>query len=253
MAIVTQNLLKINNAYIIDYVYSSFTALAKGLRDDKGLDIGVYQSYMSEYAIVDELRQLHKDKQRLYPDLTIVQLVNTGKYEEVKQVVETSSDTDFYPPLSRPYDYFESSNRRLGNQPTSQVIFPIPARPKEDPRSTGKLVIPTPLNIFKYPDTYQWLLNNSFRYGFVIYLDIGLLWEGYESIERRFRSKQSKEEIIGRYLKHSDLLDFTHKNLSYINELIAVNSSGPTESAVVDNAPTDSEPNEDPSVQATDS
>jgi hypothetical protein len=216
MANLLRNLLRINSAHIVDEVYANFSRLAEDLKRLKGMDISVHQSYKSEHEIVDELRQRHKDKQKLYPDLTINQLVSSGKYEEVRTVIDYSTNTDFYPPLSNPYDYFEANTRRLGSiSPTSQVIYPVPSLPKQDPRRTGRLVIPSPTNLFKYPDIYQWLLNNSFNYGFVIYLDVGLLWEGRESLQRRFRSDESKEQILGRFLKHADVLDFNYNNIAF--------------------------------------
>ena len=199
---------QVNQAVVHIDVQTNFDRLSAALRTDKGIAIGIAQSYLSEYEVADELRKIVKDrliapplkvKPLLDPAKSIVDIVNEGKYDILKEYLNALSQSDYEPALANSF----TSVAKL-------QVYPIPNKLELDPRRTGRLVRVTPSDSIKGIAIQRWLFDNGPSYGFVLYGDFALYYIGIEKISSMLaKSDDPNKEftnITTQFIKPSSVL-----------------------------------------------
>lgn len=183
-----------NNVQIVDEVYYQFSAMANKFAEDfkdrsPALNLSIDQSFVSKYKVADQLRkrlinpQNYTDYQDvlLPPELTTVDQFN--KLIDLLEATNTPPNT-FSPPIP-------TAQPSLLNN--SRLIYPPENYPNLDPRTTGRLVILAPYKPDSFlvnSDVRNWLLNNSLLWGFLLYDNIGLYYEGLQKIKEQITNAE---------------------------------------------------------------
>lgn len=208
MANIKTRCVQINQAVVLSEAQRNFNLMAIALQTDKGITINIESSYLSKYDVVNELRKLVKDKtdkptQEIKPLLdpakAIEDIVKEGQFDSLKTYVDNLDSTDYQPPLA---PKFKSAANR--------DVYPIPSKSDTDPRRTGRIVKPGPMDAFKSTEVQKWLINNSVFYGYVLYSDNALYYVGVDQIKNLVNAANNKQEklkqIVGQFLKNANAL-----------------------------------------------
>lgn len=205
MSNIADDLVQVDEAYVLNKAAADFKLLATDLQKDLNLVINIDQSYISLSELVDELRAIHFDRASLFPEKPINELTEQ-EFDTVLATVTNSPPTSFSPPIAAPYNSIGVDPRR--NTPVRLPIYTIPNYPGSDPRQTGRLLCLKPRDIMKTPEVLKWLLVNSTRYGFLVYLDLGLYWVGANTLSSQLQQAVDRNVIIRRFLKDPRQLIF---------------------------------------------
>jgi len=189
----------------------NFNAMVKALKEDKGVSMTIDQGYLSVYELVDELRGLVKNKNPestdnsdaqtntnvsslLDPNKSIETIVGEGTFELLKSYVDNLDYAEFEPTLIQSFEG--------GLPPTyPTTVYPYPNKTNQDPRRTGRFVVPKPQDVFKQVEVQKWLINNGLKYGFVLYGDDGLYYISYQVAIDKIKTSPNKEETLQRLLR----------------------------------------------------
>jgi len=190
-------------AVVLREANDKFRLLAAALQTDKNITISIEQSYLSSYDIADDLRKIVKDKTNkppadikvlLDPNKPIANIVKEGLYVKLKTYLDKLGATDYEPPL--PADYTSG---------TKVIVKQFPNKIANDPRRTGRLVKPGPVDILKSTELQKWLYNNSVLYGYVLYSDNALYYMGMDFIKSKISGAANKQNqlllIINTFIK----------------------------------------------------
>ncbi len=231
MSDIKQKLLQIGNAQIHEDVFKDFEQMSIALKNDRGIDLTVEESYLSIYELAEELRllitnpnqvQSFVDISGLQLDKSMDEIVKRGEFQKLLDTLNNLTRTDFTPPLSEPY---KSPARETGRKRTAKgnrfermdqedarFVFTAPNYPSQDPRRTGRFVKPGPKDILKYPEVVKWLLRNSTTYGFLLYLDLGLYWVGVDELQAQLSNAVDPNNVRSRFLKNIQQLNLIQSN-----------------------------------------
>lgn len=219
MADIRNKCVQVNQAIVLEEAQRSFDTMVRALQNDKGVSLSIEASYLSKYDVADELRKIVRDKVEkppvdikplLDPSRSIADIVSEpGSFDRLKAYLDGLSNADFEPPL-KPLPVIIPALAALQTWPGRVLSYDIPSKIDTDPRRTGRLIIPGSKEVFRSIEVQKWLLNNSIKYGFVIYLDKGLYYIGVEEIINQLNSAVDKQQelrkIISRHLKFIDPL-----------------------------------------------
>ncbi len=210
MASIKNRCVQVGQAVVFENAQRDFNLMAAALQNDKGVNLTIQSSYLSKYEVADELRKLVKNKTDLSAEIkelidpakTIADIAaNTGSFNALKNYLDGLTLADFEPPL-KPLP--------SGTWPGRVLSYDVPSKIDTDPRRTGRLIIPGSAEVFKSTEVQKWLLNNSVKYGFVIYLNRGLYYIGPNVIRNEITSAANKQqklrEIVQRHLSDSTLI-----------------------------------------------
>lgn len=207
MANIKQMVVQQNQAIMLTEANDYFKYLTAGLQKDKGVSITVDQSYMSSYDVNNELRNFVKNKTTAPADIqslldsnkTIADIVKENNYDKLKTYLDNLTSADFEPPLKQDFTSAEGV-----------MVKQFPNHSSVDPRRTGRLVKPGPIDILKSTEVLKWMINNSVLYGYVLYSDNGLYYIGSDAIKKQLKNATDKQgelkKIVGRFLKTSNAL-----------------------------------------------
>lgn len=183
MATLKGRVVQQGTAIILSDAYNNFTYLAGALaKAPGGTTITLDQSYMSTYDVIDELRKRVKDKTSKPPaeikplldaNKKIADIVNEKNFEKLKTYIDGLQPADFEPPL--PADFRAQSS--------GINVKRFPNKASQDPRRTGRLVIPKPADALKQPEVQKWICNNSVFYGYVPYDNNALYYVGVQQLK----------------------------------------------------------------------
>jgi LAS superfamily LD-carboxypeptidase LdcB len=216
MASIKNRCVQVGQAVVFENAQRDFDQMARALQNDKGVLLTIKTSYFSKYDVADELRKIVKDKTEkppvevrglLDPSKPMADIVSsTGSFDELKRYLDSLSDADFEPPLiPLPTISPIPALAALQTWPGRVISYDIPTKIDTDPRRTGRLIIPDSAEVFRSTEVQKWLLNNSVKYGFVIYLDKGLYYLGTNEVRNQITSAANKQEelrkIVSRHLK----------------------------------------------------
>ena len=207
MANIKQMVVQQNQAIMLTEANDYFKYLSAGLQKDKGVSITVDQSYVSSYDINNELRNFVKNKTTAPADIqalldsnkTIADIVKENNYDKLKTYLDNLTSADFEPPLKQDFTSAEGI-----------IVKQFPNHSSVDPRRTGRLIKPGPIDILKSTEVLKWMINNSVLYGYVLYSDNGLYYIGSDAIKKKLKNAADKQgelkKIVGRFLKNSNAL-----------------------------------------------
>lgn len=195
---VRDDITQLGEALVISEVHENFKKLAEALKTDKGVSMTIYQSYMSKYDIVGELRLLVKDKTDKPPsnikplltsDKKMEDIIAENNYVDLYNYLYELGPADFEPPL--PGDFISKSGVSVKQFPNKMDM---------DPRRTGRVVIPGPTDILKSTEVEKWLLNNSVLYGYVPYSNNALFYFGNTFIRAKVNSAVDKQDALNKLI-----------------------------------------------------
>jgi LAS superfamily LD-carboxypeptidase LdcB len=209
MADLKGKVVQVSSAIVLREANDMFTLLKNALQTAKGVALSVDQGYLSKFDVADQLRKIIKDKDKkppadikplLDPNKSIVDIVKEGQFDKLKKYLDNLTSGDFEPPLQ--------TNWR---SPINKEVYPLPNQIEKDPRRTGNLVVPGPVDVMKGTEVRKWLINNSVLYGFVMYSDKALYYLGVDKIKRDINAASNKDaklkEIISTFLPKGATLD----------------------------------------------
>lgn len=194
MADIRDTVVQLGEAVVFSEANDNFKNLAAALNADKGVALTINQSYMSMYDVMDELRLLVKDKidsppsdikPLLTEDKSMLDIVNENYYSNLANFIDNLTEVDFEPPL--PSDFVSRSGI---------TVKQFPNKAGNDPRRTGRLIVPGPSDILKSTEVQKWLANNSVLYGFVPYSDNALYYLGVDLIKSNITKAADKQEAL---------------------------------------------------------
>lgn len=219
MASIKNRCVQVGQAVVFENAQRDFDRMAQALQNDKSITLSIISSYLSKYEVIDELRKLVKDKTEKPPveirplldsSKPITDIVSSGgDFDALKTYIDDLSNADFEPPLS-PLPTITPALASLQTWPGRVLSYDIPSKADTDPRRTGRLILPGSPEVFRSTEVQKWLLNNSVKYGFVIYLDKGLYYIGPTEVRNQITSAADKQgelkKIVARHLKNASLL-----------------------------------------------
>ena len=224
MANIKTSVVQQGQAIVIRELNDNFKLMIAALQNDKTTALTLEQGYLSAYDVVDELRKLVKDKTTTgatvdytYPPTTtpstlpsdiaplldsskvITDIVKDGTYTKLLDFLNKLTPADYEPPLASSFTSAEGVE-----------TFPYPNYPAKDPRRTGMLIKPGPVDTLKSPEILKWMVNNSILYGYVLYADNGLYYLGVDKIKTRLQKASNQQDelkkIVGTFLKSASTL-----------------------------------------------
>ena len=208
MGSLKDRVVQINQAIVLSEAQNNFGFLVAALQKDKGIALTLDQSYMSKYDVADDLRKFVKDKTNkppadikplLDPNKTITDITKEGQFDKLKEYLDGLSAADFEPPLANKF-----------TSPSGVSVFPVPGKIANDPRRTGRVVVPGPSGTLAQTEVQKWMVNNSMLYGFVPYGDNALYYLGVEQIKSQLKGASDKngelKKIVGKFLKNGQAL-----------------------------------------------
>jgi hypothetical protein len=209
MADLKGKVVQVGSAVVLREANDMFTSLKNALQTAKGVALSLDQGYLSKFDIADQLRKIIKDKDKkppadikplLDPNKTIADIVKEGQFDKLKKYIDGLSGSEFEPPLQ--------TNWR---SPSNKEVYPLPNIIEKDPRRTGNLIVPGPVDVMKGTEVRKWLINNSVLYGFVMYSDKALYYLGVDKIRKDINAASNKDaklkEILGTFLPKNATLD----------------------------------------------
>ena len=175
------------------------------LQKAKGQSLSVKQGYMSKYDLVDELRNMLKDK-NTKPDG-----VGDAEWSEIqplldpiKSIEDIGKVKESYEKLQKFINNLASTKKGLFNPPLAipfktdkhKAVYPVPSSGAFDPRRYGRLLV-----VDKITDVgvKKWLTNNSPLYGFVMYEDYGLYFSELGKIKAEGNTKVNLAKLINQF------------------------------------------------------
>jgi len=199
---------QIQQAIVLQEAYDKYQLLVGALQVDKGIALTMEQSYMSKFDVADELRKFVKDKTNkppaeikplLDPAKTITDIVKEGNFDKLQAYLDNLLPAEYEPPIQSPFKSASGID-----------VIPLPNKTSRDPRRTGRVIKPGPVDVLKGTEIQKWLINNSVLYGFVPYADNALYYIGVDQIKNQLKSAGDKEaelkKIIGKFLKSASAL-----------------------------------------------
>lgn len=223
MASLTGKLGQVNSAVVLIEASYPLTALNDAMKKAIAKDIKPKQGYLSKFEVVDELRlRLHADyrskvpveslqaafdaaKNLLDPTVPMTEIVKTtGSFEAVQTYIETLATEHtniFSPPLAGPF-----------KTELHDAVYSIPTINKNDVRRYGRVLM---FDKFE-KDVFEWLINNSPLFGFLLYEDYGLFYLGVAPIQALV-NKSGLESVLGKFQRtpiNTSLLTITPSTLA---------------------------------------
>jgi LAS superfamily LD-carboxypeptidase LdcB len=208
MANIKTSVVQQGQAIVIRELNDNFKLMAAALQNDKTTALTLEQGYMSAYDVVDELRKLVKDKTTTPPsdiaplldsNKSITDIVKDGTYIKLFDFLNKLTASNYEPPLASSFTSAEGVE-----------TYPYPNYPAKDPRRTGMLIKPGPVDTLKSPEILKWMVNNSVLYGYVLYADNALYYLGVDKIKTRLQKASNKQDelkkIVGTFLKSASTL-----------------------------------------------
>ena len=188
---IKNEIVQLGEALVLNAANEDFKKLAAALQTDRGVALTIEQSYMSAYDIVNEIRLLVKDKTEkppsyvkplLTPDKTMSDIVADRDYPVLVGYLDGLTSSDFEPPL--PSDFTSVSG---------VLVKQFPNKMNDDPRRTGRLIVPGPIETLKSIEVQKWLVNNSVLYGYIPYSNNGLYYVGLDMIRAVVNKEVDKQ------------------------------------------------------------
>lgn len=198
MANLKDKLVQQNKAVVVNDVNGNFKLMAAALQDAKATIINIEQSYLSKYDVADELRLAVKDKTTkppaeikvlLDPAKTMKDIVNNNSYTKLESYLNSLDRNEFEPPLKPDYQ-----------SPTGVSVKTFLNKINDDPRRTGRLIKPGPVDVLKSTEIQRWMINNSILYGFVLYDDNALYYVGVDRIKTDIKNASDKQTTLNNFV-----------------------------------------------------
>ena len=201
MASIGTFLEKVGKYYIYKKAKVAFDAMMVDFKkDNPSASLNIESGYYSKFDVMEELHKRLKIKGRDATDAatkellaskdTIISLATEDleKYKKILAYIKTTTAAEYEPTLLATATSATDPNTQIRQIPTLEV------RNDEinDVRKSGRIVTPAAEDI-KLPATKNWLLNNSYKYGFLLYLDTALYFIGLDAINNLLKGIKPAE------------------------------------------------------------
>lgn len=186
---------------LIDAVYP-LTALNEAMTAKIAKTITPKQGYLSKFEVVEELRNRLHDDYRTKPPTESLQAdfdavkVNLDKQKPMLDIAKVSS---LFDPLEKYMEALAKNHADAFNPPLlpsfktdlHDVVHSIPSISKNDIRRYGRVIV-----FDKFEKTvYDWLINNSPLFGFLLYEDFGLFYLSVPEVKKLIAAKTVEKTL----------------------------------------------------------
>jgi len=182
-----------NSAITVNEVLTQFKELTAKLKADTNVQLAISEGYKSRYEILEELRGNVKDtnpSDTRFADLLSRPISGSGEYLELEGYLMDLRPTQYDPTIPEPLSSVVNSSTK---------IYYTPNYPNLDPRRTGRFLVVDPPQSIRSANVRTWLLNNSMLYGFLLYGDIGLYYEGVAKIRQQIQAGSTVLQLVSKY------------------------------------------------------
>lgn len=198
MADIGQYLDKVGKYYIYKKANAAFQDMIVGFKkDNPTASLTIESGYYSKFEVVDELRKRLKNKGKEGTDAPTKELLASKEtvlslteedpenYTKILTYIKTTKAEEYEPTLLPTIDSASTPSVKIIQIPTLEIkkfkATPTPVDDINDIRKSGRIVTIVAEDM-KVPATQNWLLNNSYKYGFLLYLNVALYYIGLEKI-----------------------------------------------------------------------
>ncbi len=178
-------------AITLGVINEQLQLMLKQLQLDLGLGLTLHQGFITHKALIDQLREMVKDKEVGPRQLFDSSLVTEEDYTTMTAHISSLPPTAFEPPLGA---------IQTSSVDTNISIYPVPHYPETDPRRTGRLITLGQQGVANGSSVRLWLANNSLLYGFLLYGKNALYYVGVEQIKQIIRSGRTVSQVVSQFL-----------------------------------------------------
>lgn len=202
MADLNGKLGQLNTAVVLIDAGYPLVALNNAMKTATTKTITPKQGYLSKFEIVEELRtRLHDDYRTKAPDPSLEDTFQAIRVDLDKQkpMLELAKVSSSFDPLEKYMEILVTSHPGVFNPPLQlpfktdlhDQVYSIPNTSKNDIRRYGQVIL-----FDKFESVvYQWLVNNSPLFGFLLYEDLGLYYLGVPEIQKIVLAKTLQKTL----------------------------------------------------------
>ena len=206
MADVGDFLEKVGKYYIYKKAKTAFdTMMVEFLKAFPAAKLTIVSGYYSKFEVVDELRNRLKNKGKEDTDAPTKELLankdtmlslaeeDRENYTKVLTYIKTTTPEEYEPTLLPTLDSASTPSIKIRQIPTLEIKKFKDVDDINDIRKSGRIVTPAAEDM-KVPATQTWLLNNSYKYGFLLYLDVALYYTGLDKITKLLKEVKPADQ-----------------------------------------------------------
>ena len=206
MADIGQYLEKVDGKY---YIYKKAkVAFEKMMVDfnvqNPGIKLTIVSGYYSKFQVLEDLRKVlkikgkdttdTKTKELLASKETVQSLADESEenYTKILTYIKTTTAEEYEPTLLPTLDSASTPPIKIVQIPTLEIKKFKDVDDINDIRKSGRIVTPAAEDM-KVLSTQNWLLNNSYKYGFLLYLNVALYYIGLDRITNLLKEVKPTE------------------------------------------------------------
>ena len=197
MADIGEHLEKVDGKY---YIYKkakvAFEKMMVAFKtDNPAASLTIVSGYYSKFQVLEELRKILKIKGKDTTDATTKELLvnvdtiqslaeeDEKNYTKILTYIKATTAEEYEPTILPTLDSASTPSIKIRQIPTLEIKKFKDVDDINDIRKSGRIVTPA-ADDMKAIATRNWLLNNSYKYGFLLYLDVALYYIGSNKIEK---------------------------------------------------------------------
>ena len=192
MANIQNEVVKVGETYVLKELFDNFNAMVKALQTDIGVTLSIKQGFVQKKQAIDEIRQRVK-RENVSAELLLLvdetrsidSIIQDGEFETLENLLNELQDTDFDPPLQ------PNGTETLVDGTT---VYSFPNRQDKDPRRSGKVIVPEPLDTFNQIRVQDWIVANGLNYGFILHGNTELYYEGFETAITKIKASPNPDQ-----------------------------------------------------------
>ena len=197
MADIGEHLEKVDGKY---YIYKkakvAFEKMMVAFKtDNPAASLTIVSGYYSKFQVLEELRKILKIKGKDTTDATTKELLvnvdtiqslaeeDEKNYTKILTYIKATTAEEYEPTILPTLDSASTPSIKIRQIPTLEIKKFKDVDDINDIRKSGRIVTPA-ADDMKAIATRNLLLNNSYKYGFLLYLDVALYYIGSTKIEK---------------------------------------------------------------------
>ena len=194
MADIGQYLDKVGKYYIYKKANAAFQNMIVDFKkDNQTTSLTIESGYYSKFEVIEELRKRLKTKGKEGTDAptkellaskeTVLSLteVDPENYTKILTYIKTTKAEEYEPTLLPTIESASTPSAKIIQIPTLEIKKFKNVDDINDIRKSARIVTIVAEDM-KVPATQNWLLNNSYKYGFLLYLNVALYYIGLDKI-----------------------------------------------------------------------
>lgn len=194
MADIGQYLDKVGKYYIYKKANAAFQNMIVDFKkDNQTASLTIESGYYSKFEVIEELRKRLKTKGKEGTDAPTKELLASKEtvlslteedpenYTKILTYIKTTKAEEYEPTLLPTIESASTPSAKIIQIPTLEIKKFKNVDDINDIRKSARIVTIVAEDM-KVPATQNWLLNNSYKYGFLLYLNVALYYIGLDKI-----------------------------------------------------------------------